>query len=114
MTTTSTPPFIADARRDLVETLDTYRDPEAVCERLQYWCGRPRGGEVDTRELVTDNRVSKRLEQYTQSTRHVATLERASTVGLDTAPGESLSYVVVDDEYDTADRVRLSSEGSDR
>jgi hypothetical protein len=54
-------------------------------------------------DLVIDNRVSKRLDRYTQATRNVAALERSETVGLDTAPGASLSYVAVDDDRDTAD-----------
>ncbi|WP_142860646.1 type B DNA-directed DNA polymerase [Salinigranum halophilum] len=110
----STPPFVAEAQRDLIETLDAHRDPEAVCERLQYWRGRLRRGDVNPRDLVIDNRVSKRLDQYTQATRNVAALERAEQLGLDTSPGETLSYVVVDDDYETADRVRLATESDER
>jgi DNA polymerase I len=110
----STPPFVAAAQRDLVETFDAHREPEAVCERLQHWRARLRRGDVDPTALVVDNRVSKRLDQYTRRTRNVAALERASTLGLDPAPGESLSYVVVDDDHATADRVRLSAEAGER
>ncbi|WP_136590959.1 type B DNA-directed DNA polymerase [Salinigranum halophilum] len=110
----STPPFISDAQRDLIETLDTHREPEAVCERLQYWRGQLRRSGVDPDELVIDNRVSKRREQYTHATRNVAALERAATMGLDISPGESLSYIVVDDSHETADRVRLTAEAGER
>jgi DNA polymerase I len=106
----STPSFIAEAQRDLVRTLDESRDPEAVCDRLQYWRRQLRQGIVDTSDLVIDNRVSRRLDQYTQATRNVSALERAETVGLEPSPGETLSYVVVADEYETADRVRLATE----
>ncbi|WP_136592184.1 type B DNA-directed DNA polymerase [Salinigranum halophilum] len=110
----STPPFVADAQRDLIETLDTHREPEAVCERLQYWRGQLRRGDVGPDELVIDNRVSKRREQYTHATRNVAAFERAATMGLDISPGESLSYIVVDDSHETADRVRLTAEAGER
>ncbi|GAA5052118.1 hypothetical protein ACFFQF_22100 [Haladaptatus pallidirubidus] len=56
------------------------------------------------------NRVSKKREEYTQSTRSVAALERAADLGLARAPGQSVSYVVVDDAKDSRERVMLASE----
>jgi DNA polymerase I len=67
-------------------------------------------GVVDPNELVITNRVSKKREDYTQSTRSVAALERAADLGLTRAPGQSVSYVVVDDAKDSRDRVALTSE----
>jgi DNA polymerase I len=110
----STPPFVAAAQRDLIETFDEHRTAEAVRNRLQYWRGRLRRGDVDVSELVIDNRVSKTLDGYTRSTRNVAALERAATLGLDTSAGETLSYVVANDDYETASRVRLATEASER
>ena len=110
----STPPFVAEAQRDLVRTLDESRTPEAVCDRLHYWRRQLRRGSVDAEALAIDNRVSQRREQYTHRTRNVAALERTNALGRETAAGESVSYVVVDDEYETADRVRLTAEASQR
>ncbi|MFH5800499.1 hypothetical protein [Haladaptatus sp. CMAA 1911] len=59
------------------------------------------------------NRVSKKREDYTQSTRSVAALKRAADLGLARAPGQSVSYVVVDDEKDSRERVVLASEEVD-
>jgi DNA polymerase I len=110
----STPPFVADAQRDLIGTLDRHRGAEAVCDRLRYWRRRLRRGDLDGSDLVIDNRVSKPLPGYTRNTRNAAALERARTIGLDTSAGEPVSYVVVDDDSGTADRVRLAVESGDR
>ncbi len=93
--------------------MDEYRDPEAVCEELRSWVDRLERGAVDPSELVITNRVSKKKEDYTQSTRSVAALERAVDMGLTRAPGQSVSYVVVDDAKQSRERVRLASEESD-
>ena len=73
--------------------MDEYRDPEAVCEELRSWVDRLERGAVDPNDLVIMNRVSKKREDDTQSTRSVA-LERAADLGLARAPGQSVSYVV--------------------
>ena len=67
-------------------------------------------GDVDPSKLQITNRVSKRVKEYTQQTRNVAALERAADLGLDKHPGENVSYVVVDDEKPSRDRVRLAGE----
>ncbi|WP_227778029.1 hypothetical protein [Haladaptatus pallidirubidus] len=59
------------------------------------------------------NRVSKKREDYTQSTRSVAALERAVDMGLARAPGQSVSYAVVDDAKQSRERVMLASEELD-
>ncbi|WP_227380254.1 hypothetical protein [Haladaptatus halobius] len=87
-----------------------YRDLEAVCEVLRSWVDRLERGAVDPSELVITNRVSKNREEYTQSTRSVAALERAADLGLARAPGQNVSYVVVDDAKRSRERVMLASE----
>lgn len=57
--------------------------------------------------------ISKQREDYTQSTRSGAALERAAELGLARAPGQSVSYVVVDDAKDSRERVKLLSEEVD-
>ena len=44
----------------------------------------------------------------------MAALERAADLGLGRAPGQSVSYVVVDDAKDSRERVRLASEELDK
>lgn len=81
-----------------------------VCEELRSWVDRLERGAVDSTELVITNRVSKKREDYMQSTRSVAALERAADLGLARSPGQSVSYVVVDDSKKSRERVLLASE----
>ena len=109
----STPSYIDKAQKELIRAVDEYRNPEAVCEELRSWVDRLERGAVDPSELVITNRVSKKREDYTQSTRSVAALERAADLGLGRAPGQSVSYVVVHDSKDSRERVLLASEEVD-
>ncbi|WP_254663091.1 DNA polymerase domain-containing protein [Haladaptatus sp. W1] len=106
----SSPSYIDEAQKALIRAVDAYRDPEAVCEELRSWVDRLERGAVDPSELVITNRVSKKKEDYTQSTRSVAALERAADLGLARAPGQSVSYVVVDDAKESRERVLLANE----
>ena len=103
----STSPFVADVQRELVETFDEYRRPEAVCDRVQAAVQRLRGGDVDPAALAVTTRASKHVEEYAHATRTVAALETAADVGRDVQPGQSFSYVVVDDSKSSRDRVAL-------
>ncbi|SDM99041.1 DNA polymerase I [Halogranum gelatinilyticum] len=109
----STPQFIEDAQKDLIAALDEHRDIKGVCERLKRWIQKIQTGEVDVEDLVVKNRVSKPLDDYTQSTRNVAALERVENRGLTRSPGQDVEYVVVDDSKQSSDRVALASEGLD-
>jgi len=106
----STCPFVADAQRDLVATFDRERDPEAVCERLRAHRRRLRRGAVPAADLAICQRVSKQASEYTQATRSKAALERATALGLERHPGQSVEYVVVDDDLSGPERVRLAFE----
>ena len=106
----STPPFLADAQLALVQTFGRTRSPEAVCGHLHAFVDALEAGAVDPERLAITNRVSKRLEEYQQSTRNVAALERAVDRGLETQPGQDVAYVVVDDEKTGRARVALRHE----
>lgn len=71
-------------------------------------------GAVDPTRLAITNRVSKRVEEYTQTTKNVAALERASDLGLEKHTGQDVAYVVVDDEKDGRARVTLVHEEPER
>jgi len=106
----STPPYVADAQRALVAAFDRHRTPEGVCDRLRPFLAAVRAGDVDPLALGIETRVSKRVEEYDGRTRTVAALERAERLGLGKRPGESVTYVVVDDEKRSSDRVELAAE----
>ncbi|MFD1514046.1 type B DNA-directed DNA polymerase [Halomarina rubra] len=106
----STPPFVADVQRELIRVFDRTRSPEAVCTRLATRLADLRNGAVDPSELVVENRVSKTADEYVQATRNAAALERSASLGVAKHPGESVGYVVVDDDAAAPERVRLASE----
>jgi DNA polymerase, archaea type len=110
----STPVWIKTAQRELIETLDSSRSPETVCDRLQRQLGELRSGQVDPQALAIDNRASKHVTEYSQYTRTVAALERAEEGGLDLQRGQNVAYVVVDDSKRSRDRVKLTYESPDR
>ena len=109
----STPAFVADTQQAFIETFDEHRDPERVCDVLQERLARLRRGDIPSSVLVTAIRVSKRLEAYNRRSRTTAALGRASWKGLEYAPGESVSFVAVDDEASGAERIKLASEEID-
>lgn len=106
----STPAFIKQVQKEFIATLDDQQDPAAVCDVLAMELAKIERGEVDPVDLSINNRVSKRVEEYSQNTRNVAALERATDLGMDKHPGENVSYVVVDDEKPSRERVRLDGE----
>ena len=106
----STPAFVADVQRDLVEVLDEHREPEAVCDRLARAISRLRSGGVDPDDLVVRTSASKELTDYDQRTRTVAALERYEAHDVARHPGQDVRYVVVDDGRRDRERVRLSWE----
>ncbi|QKY19438.1 type B DNA-directed DNA polymerase [Halolamina sp. CBA1230] len=110
----STPPFVEDAQLELIREFGRTRSPEAVCESLREFVRDLRSGDVDPARLAITNRVSKRVEEYTQTTKNVAALERAADLGLEKHPGQTVEYVVVDDEKSGRARVALLHENPDR
>ena len=109
----STAPFVADCQRRLVSVFDETRDPDAVCAELARWVERLDAGDVDTQRLTRTTQTSKAREEYRQQTRTVAALERRDDEGIAHRPGQDVAYVVVDDERDGRERVRLPHESGD-
>ena len=106
----STAPFVEATQRTFLERFGDARNPDDVLGTLREAIRQLHAGEVDPARLVERNRVSKPREAYTQYTRNVAALERASDDGLRIHPGQSVEYVVVDDEKNSRDRVTLAHE----
>lgn len=106
----STPPYVAECQRDMLEAFDTHRTPEAVCDLLKRQVQRLRSGNVDADDLLVRKRVSKEADQYQHHGRNVAALERADLHGFGVQPGEDVRFVVVNDGIRSVDRVRLHYE----
>jgi DNA polymerase I len=109
----STPDFVADCQRVLIDTFHTTRDPEAVCHELAWWLTRCEHGEIDPEAMGVRQRTSKSLDAYTHATQTTAALKRATDQDLHHAPGKDIAYVVVDDDKSGRDRVRLPHEPGD-
>ncbi len=105
-----TPEFVAASQRAFVETLDREREPAAVCDVLGRRLDNLDRGAVDTSSLELTTRVSKPLAAYRQQTHTVAALQRYDRHGIDRNPGQSVRYVVVDDDARGPERVRLPFE----
>jgi len=110
----STPEFICEAQKQLIEVFDETRNPEAVCGRLSQFRRQLISGDVDPDRLVTEIQISKNPEEYTRRTLTTAALERATALGLDRSAGQTVDYIVVDDTKQSAERVRLSLESPTR
>ncbi len=108
----STPPFVADCQRDLIEVFDETRDPTAVCDRLAVWIDQLEAG-VDSTRLQVTQRTSKAANEYTRETRTAAALQRRTDRNVAHFPGQDVTYVVVDDDTKSRDRVRLAHEPGD-
>ncbi|MCU4972666.1 DNA polymerase I [Halobacteria archaeon AArc-m2/3/4] len=106
----STSAFVADCQREFLEVLDETRDPEAVCDRLGRRLGELRRGDVEPTDLVVTKRVSQPIEAYQQRTHTVAALRRYDRHGVERHPGQTVQYVVVDDDARNPERVRLEFE----
>lgn len=106
--------FVATAQRDLVAAVDDAPDPAAVSDRLTGHLAAVRRDTdpVAPEALALTARVSKPPAAYDRETRTVAALRRARDAGFETAPGQSVRYVVVDDDATGRARVRLPHEAS--
>lgn len=113
VTTSAVGSRVAAAQRDLVATVDRERAAEPVCERLARHLAVLRRGDVDAADLVVTQRVSKRADEYERDSRAKAALERAAALDFERHRGQSVEYVVVDDDRSGPDRVRLAFEDGD-
>ncbi|WP_435359245.1 type B DNA-directed DNA polymerase [Haloarchaeobius sp. DFWS5] len=109
----STPEWLADCQRDLVDVLDEQREPGPVIDRLRVHLCDLRAGRVDPESLVVTKRAGKRLADYDQATHTAAALQRYERHGVDRNPGQAVRYVVVANEARNAERVRLDFEAPD-
>ena len=106
----STPAFVAGCQREWLRVLDRAGDPGAVVDALQQDLSKLRAGDVAREDLVVTRRVSKPANEYDRETRAVAALRRYAAHGVERHPGQSVEYVVTDDDADGRQRVRLPFE----
>jgi DNA polymerase I len=107
----STPPFVVEAQLDGIRALDRARAPGPVCDRIAAHRRQLLAGEVPAADLVTATRPSKPAGTYDRETHVAGALRRAERLGVTYHPGQTVRYVVVDDDpRRPADGVRLDFE----
>mgnify|MGYP000256511530 CR=1 FL=1 len=106
----STPPWVSTVQEDALRVFDATQSPEAVCDVLYRHLTALRRSDIPTDDLIVANRASKHADAYTQETLTVAALRRAQHHEAGLAPGQTIRYVVVNDDGRGIDRVRLPFE----
>ncbi len=106
----STCEFVKQAQEEMIEAFDNDHSSGDVYSVLRKKFKQLDRGNVDFNDLVTETRITKPLEAYTVNNRTVAALERAEYHGIEYKPGQSVRYVVVNDEQEGMGRVRLEFE----
>jgi DNA polymerase I len=81
-----------------------------VLEVVQDRIGELEAGTVPVEDLVKTRKTSKPLEAYNVENRSVSALKRARHHGIDMKSGQSVKFVVRNDDADPMDRTRLDFE----
>ncbi len=110
----STPAFVADAQRAMLDALASDRRPEAACHVCEDRRAALRDDRVDPADLAVRRRVTRPLDDYDRATRAAAALSRARLLDHDVHPGQDVRFVVRDDDaVRQRNRVRLAFEDVD-
>jgi DNA polymerase I len=110
----STCQFIKKSQMEMIKALDRNMKPEDVIKTLENKINKLKTGQVDTGNLVKKRKVSKTLQDYSCNNISVACLKRAKRKNLNMKPGQSLKFIVADDEKKGVDRVRLGFENKEK
>lgn len=109
----STCRFVKDRQEEMIEAFDGERSPEEAIAVLRDGIERLESGDVPVEELVIQKNTSKSLEDYNVENRNVAALKRAELHGINIRPGQSIRYVVRQDNAPSRERVRLAFEAEE-
>lgn len=104
--------FVKNTQMEMIEKLDNTMDAGAVIRVLEKHVEKLESMQVDPNELVKKKRTSKSLESYSVENRTVSALKRAEKHGIEIRPGQTIKFVVRDDEADPIERTRLDFEAA--
>lgn len=105
--------FVKDSQMEMIKALDKDMSPEDVLEVLEDKIEELRNYEVSVDDLIIKKKTSKRLQDYNVENRTVAALKRSHRHNIDVKPGQSVSFVVRNDDGLPYDRVRLAFEAEE-
>ena len=104
----STPEYIKECQRAMIERFDSTKDPEKVLQLARRQISDINNHRVAPEKLAVEKRVTKRPEDYSQNLKNKLAVERArEKFSVDYRKGESVSYIVVNDEGRGMDRIGL-------
>lgn len=106
--------YISESQMQMIKELDRDMNPQDVINVLEQQIDKLEAGDVDASRLEIKKRASKSLKQYSVENRTVAALKRCRKHGIQMKPGQSVTYVVRDDDAPALDRVRLDFESIDK
>lgn len=106
----STCQFVKDCQMELIQVLDKTMQAASVIRKLEKQIDKLESIEVAPEDLVKKKKTSKPLEEYKVNNLSVSALKRAKHHGIEMKPGESVNFIVKDDEADAMDRTRLEFE----
>lgn len=105
--------FVKDSQMEMIKALDKDMRPEDVLEVLEKKIEELRDYEVSVDDLVIKKKTSKSLQDYQVENRTVAALKRSHRQNIDVKPGQSVKFVVRNDDGLPYDRVRLEFEAEE-
>lgn len=110
----STPPFISSAQHQMLEALDRSLDPEDCIAVLKRQIRRLENHDADTEQLAITRSVTRHPDEYRQQIKAASAVRRANEQFDHTImPGQSVSYIVTDDDKEGQERIRLPYENNE-
>lgn len=107
----STPPFIAETQRTMLTVLDERLAPEDVLAYVKQRLRALEQGCIDPSRLTITRRITKEPAAYSQSIKAADAVRRAKRqYDHHIMPGQTVSYIVYDDDSTGQARVRLAYE----
>ncbi len=109
----STCQYVKDCQMELIEALDECMEAARVIRKLEEQIEKLEAFEVPVQDLVKQKKTSKTLEAYKVNNRSVSALKRAKHHGIEMKPGQSIRFIVRDDEAEHMNRTRLDFEAEE-
>ncbi len=109
----STCQYVKDCQMEMIEALDKTMEAGSVIRKLENQIEKLESFRVSAQDLVKQKKTSKPLKAYKVNNRSVSALKRAKHHGIEMKPGQSVRFIVRDDEADAIDRTRLDFEATE-
>lgn len=109
----STSQYVKECQMEMIEALDRNMDAKDVIEILKEQIKRLEEMEVPVNKFIREKKASKNLKDYSMENRTVSALKRAKEHDMEVKPGQSIRFVIRDDEAGSLERTRLDFEAQE-